>query len=355
MFQLESNYLRHSVRAWLGRPSSRHPLLAYVYLTYRCNLRCSYCDDGTGVSYPDRPRGRELSTDDALRLLAIVRHETDGIIFTGGEPLMRPDLEPILRGVRALGYRTVALLTNGYALDERWDVLDHVGMLMVSLDTLDTAQGDGLYRRGPGVSARILRNIDRAILEQRRRDFTLYFNVCITPDNIAALHPVIDFAVARRVGLVPIPVLQGQQPPAALRRSEAYRSLIDRLIALKRSGFPVLGTLAYLRRIRDFSPYRCQPALLVRIKPDGHLLYPCNKLNLEGGNLLELGSYDAALAVARARHGAVVSCERSCPEGCYMDFSLCIQHPTLALEESYYRAKSWLVHEVLHRPLGASR
>jgi hypothetical protein len=76
-------------------------------------------------------------------------------------------------------------------------------------------------------------------------------------------------------------------------------------------------------------------------------LYPCNKINLEGGSLLELGDYDAVVRAAQARHGTMLSCDQSCAEGCYMDFSLCIQHPTLLLEESYYRLKSLLRHEII--------
>jgi MoaA/NifB/PqqE/SkfB family radical SAM enzyme len=348
MLRLEANFLDHALRAAIGRPTPRRPLLAYIYVTYRCNLRCCYCDDGTGVAYPERPPVRELDTDEMLRLLTIIRRETDGVVFTGGEPLMRLDLEAVLDGARRMGFRTIALLTNGFTLHERPGLLDRVSILTISLDTLDPGRGRELYR-ARGVTERVVENVEHVIGQQRTRGFALYLSLTITPRNLSDAHTVIDFAVARRVGIMPTPALVGRSLPAALHRSAEYQALIVRLMRLKRGGYPVLGTMAYLRRLRDLAPFRCLPTLLARIRPDGRLLYPCNKINLEGGDLLALGDYNAAGDEARARHGERLTCDASCAEGCYMDFSLVVQRPSLLLEEAFYRCKSFVVHDLLGR------
>jgi MoaA/NifB/PqqE/SkfB family radical SAM enzyme len=345
MLQLETNFLRHALRATINRPTPRHPLLAYIYLTYRCNLRCRYCDDGTGVAYPDRSPVRELDTDGMLRLLAIVRRETDGVVFTGGEPLMRPDLEVILDTARRLGFRTIALVTNGFALHERPGLLDLVPFLTISLDTLDPRCGVDLYGAS-GVTERVVENIEWAIAKRRAHGHVLFLSLTITSRNLRDAHDVIDFAVARRIGIMPTPALVGRRLPPELVRSAEYRALVERLMQLKRGGFPVLGTMAYLRHIRDLTPFRCLPTLLARIRPDGRMLYPCNKINLEGGNLLALDDYDAAVDEARVRHGERLTCDESCAEGCYMDFSLAVQRPMVLLEEAYDRTKSFVVQSL---------
>jgi len=40
------NFVYHVLRNLGGRPSARWPLGAYLYVTYRCNLACRYCNDG---------------------------------------------------------------------------------------------------------------------------------------------------------------------------------------------------------------------------------------------------------------------------------------------------------------------
>jgi MoaA/NifB/PqqE/SkfB family radical SAM enzyme len=339
MLKAETNFARHALYSRLGIRSTKHPLLAYVYLTYRCNLHCSYCDDGTGVAYPDRPAVHELSTEDLLKVLGIIRRETDGVIFTGGEPLVRGDLEAVLRGARRMGYREVAVLTNGYALHRHLGILDHLKVLMVSLDTLNPEIGDPIYRKGVGVTSQVLENIELVRRLQRKKGFQLYLAVCVTSETLPGVGRVIDYAVERGLGFTVMPALRGLHPPPELVESPEYARVFDRTVRLKEHGFPVLGTLGYLRAMRDSASFECLPTLLVRVKPNGSLLYPCNKRNLEGGNLLELGDYNAAVEESRRRHGDPWGCPQSCHEGCYMDFSMCVQSPSLILEESYLRLK----------------
>ena len=344
MPKLETNFLRHSLEASVGVRSLKHPLLVYLYLTYRCNLACSYCDDGTGTAYPQRKRGGEMSTAEVVRLLRLLRRETDGLVITGGEPTVRRDLEEVLAGAKALGYRLVTLLTNGKTLDTRLGVLRNTDILMISLDTVDEERADAIFNSGPGVTRRILGNIELALSLRHRMGYRLFFSVCVTPETVGDVQAVIDFAIARKTGFIVLPALYKGRASPGLKGCSEYLALIDRVIAMKRGGFPVLGSMAYYRCIRDFTSFDCQPLLLARVKPDGTLLYPCNNINLEGGNLLELGSFDAAVQEALRRHGGVpAGCGARCHEGCYMDFSSCVQQPLLSFEEAYYRGKSWIM------------
>lgn len=335
---LERNFVHHAVACLRGRYRPYRPLCAYVYLTFRCNLACVYCNDGTGTKYPDAEDRGELDAAGWQRVLEVLRRETDVLIVTGGEPTMRSDLPEILAGARRLGFRTISVLTNAVTVDRHPEVTEHATMIMVSLDTMDHARGDHLMGAPEGTHERILRNVDRLIEERRRRGFRLYFNVCITPDNVADVHDVIDFALERRVGFTPLPEVVGVHPREGLRDNDAYRGLVDRIVALKRAGADILGTLGYLGGIRDFDHYDCLPTLLARVWPDGSLMYPCQKLHKVGGNLHELGDYDAAVDEGIRRHGDLPRCaDARCHVGCYMDFSMAVQRPSLLLREAWCR------------------
>src|SRR5262245_47031861 len=77
------------------------PLWLLLELTYRCPLHCAYCSNPTDFART----GPELGTDDWLRVLREAR--ALGAVqlgLSGGEPLLRDDLEPIVEEAHALGY-----------------------------------------------------------------------------------------------------------------------------------------------------------------------------------------------------------------------------------------------------------
>lgn len=121
-----------------------------VSLTDRCNLRCTYCMPAEGLPWLAR---EELLTnaetvrliDIGVRLLGI-----RAVRLTGGEPLLRPDLEALVAAVAALRPRpAIALTTNGIGLAARAAGLAAAGLdrINVSLDTLDPSTFKRLSRR----------------------------------------------------------------------------------------------------------------------------------------------------------------------------------------------------------------
>ena len=89
-----ANYVRNLGMIWTGREPIR-PLLFSYYVTHRCDLGCRYCCDGDGKRFKEDPVP-ELDTADVRRLLSILRQGGDTLDITGGEPLVRDDLEEIL-------------------------------------------------------------------------------------------------------------------------------------------------------------------------------------------------------------------------------------------------------------------
>ena len=110
-----------------------------VSLTDRCNLRCAYCMPPEGLDWLPAP---EVLTGDEISRLIRIGVTMLGIRevrFTGGEPLLRRDLDSIIARTAALAPRPeISLTTNGIGLARRAPALRAAGLdrINVSLDTL---------------------------------------------------------------------------------------------------------------------------------------------------------------------------------------------------------------------------
>lgn len=120
-----------------------------VSVTDRCNLRCTYCMPAEGLDWI--PGDDLLSADELVRLIRLAVSEgVREVRFTGGEPLVRPDLESIIAGVTRLPEApSLSLTTNGIGLANRAGELRAAGLgrINVSLDTLDRDRFKSLTRR----------------------------------------------------------------------------------------------------------------------------------------------------------------------------------------------------------------
>jgi GTP 3',8-cyclase len=121
-----------------------------VSLTDKCNLRCTYCMPAEGL---DWLAGPDLLTDaEIVRLIdiGVTRLGIREVRFTGGEPLIRRGLLPIVAATSALRPRpTISLTTNGIGLARLAQPLVDAGLdrVNVSLDTLDRARFAEITRR----------------------------------------------------------------------------------------------------------------------------------------------------------------------------------------------------------------
>ncbi len=121
-----------------------------VSVTEKCSLRCTYCMPEEGL--PAIPRQALLTPAEIGRLVGIAARDLGihEVRFTGGEPLMRPDLAEILAATRAAAPGLpMALTTNGIGLDKRLPALIAAGLTRVniSLDTVDREHFARLTRR----------------------------------------------------------------------------------------------------------------------------------------------------------------------------------------------------------------
>ncbi|KIQ64558.1 molybdenum cofactor biosynthesis protein MoeA [Kitasatospora griseola] len=121
-----------------------------VSLTDRCNLRCTYCMPEEGLNWLGRD---DLLTDEEIvRLVGLAVRDLGvrEVRFTGGEPLLRPGLVPIIAACAALDPRPeISLTTNGIGLARVATSLRDAGVdrVNVSIDTLNPDTFARLTRR----------------------------------------------------------------------------------------------------------------------------------------------------------------------------------------------------------------
>jgi radical SAM protein with 4Fe4S-binding SPASM domain len=93
---------------------SQYPVLSEVAITYRCNLKCTFCYAGCSCMKNPTHSSEEMSTAEIKEVLWKLFHQAKvpSVSFTGGEPTLIPELPDLVRYAKDLGMR-VNLITNG--------------------------------------------------------------------------------------------------------------------------------------------------------------------------------------------------------------------------------------------------
>ncbi len=111
---------------------SGHPVLAHLIPIRRCNLSCAYCNEYDDFSRP-------VPTAEVCRRVHLLADMGTSIItISGGEPLLHPELEQIIRHIRRRGM-IAGMITNGYLLTQaRIESLNDAGLehLQISIDNV---------------------------------------------------------------------------------------------------------------------------------------------------------------------------------------------------------------------------
>jgi MoaA/NifB/PqqE/SkfB family radical SAM enzyme len=89
--------------------STKHPVLVHIIPIRRCNLDCGYCNEYDDVSRP------VALAEMKARLDILAEMGTSVITISGGEPLLHPDLEEVIRHIRRRGI-IAGMITNGFLL-----------------------------------------------------------------------------------------------------------------------------------------------------------------------------------------------------------------------------------------------
>ncbi|MFO7967724.1 MAG: DUF3463 domain-containing protein [Archaeoglobaceae archaeon] len=299
--------LKSYIKNRTSRPS---PVILAHMVTYRCNMRCNYCNYWQWNS-------EEMSTEEIAGML---KEAADlGIAVysaTGGEPLLRRGIEEILRLSKDNGFYTM-VVTNGLLLKgKRFDA----DLVTVSLDTLHR---DEFYRI-TGVDA--LQDVLDAI-EWASDQYRVTINTVLHEGNLGELEELAGFAESMGAGITFEPVSSYFEGCPELDHQELSRTA-QRLLELKKEYKCILNSKAYLNLLSRRGTFNCLSHLLLRLDPDGSVIAPCYEVegitagNLRQQNLQELLSsekYDQGCALAQ-------DCR-----GCYL---LCYAEPSMIFSDS---------------------
>ncbi len=286
-----TDYVAYGAKLGVGmlgsRVLSRHrPLLVNIEPTHRCNLDCVYCDKVD-------PKSPQMETSAALRMLdELAELGTLSVCFDGGEPLVHPGIEQLVRRAKTHGMR-VSMSSNGMLLKRKPRVLDCVDVLKISIDgpadVHDAGRGRGSFEKSiAGARFALAAGCKVAI------------RMTLAAHNVGYFEDVIRYAKELGIQALFQPaignIMNGSDAPEAHSAEVAsYRAAIDELMRLKRAGEPIGNEsvcLEHLRHWPDPTPVdTCSGGRVeVAIGPEGNM-YPCGRTgrNLPAPNVFELG------------------------------------------------------------------
>jgi MoaA/NifB/PqqE/SkfB family radical SAM enzyme len=175
--------------------STEHPLLAHIIPIRRCNLACEYCNEYDDFSKPV-PTETMFKRVDKLGEL-----RTSVVTISGGEPLLHPELDDIIRRIRKNGM-VAGLITNGYLLvAERIQRLNRAGLewLQISIDNVTPDD----------VSKKSLKVLDKKLqLLAEHADFHVNINsvvgggVCNPQDALTIGKRALELGFSSTIGII---------------------------------------------------------------------------------------------------------------------------------------------------------
>lgn len=289
-FQTIANGLaRYFVAQALGRPLISS---ATFLITLRCNSGCRYCD------FPRNKITNELSTEEAISLIrALHKRGLFRLGLSGGEPLLRDDIEKLAAEVRNLGILS-SLTTNGYLLEAK----AAAGMLFdFVLCGIDGDEKIHDAYRGPGRFKAAVSGLMKLRSLGHKRLGT------ITPvhrENAASLEEVLRIAefVGARAFFQPVQLRDGWVGPPfdGYCSPEELRDIFEKIRSWKKHGRPVGNSYGHIELVCSGDTRamgaRCDAGkYFFTILPDGSVI-PCCLWPFRGNRRLEPGSIDEVLA-----------------------------------------------------------
>ncbi len=245
-----------------------YPTLVTIEVTKRCNARCDFCDYWK--------TGSEMVLDDYAPVVQKLRPQV--IVLSGGEPLLRHDLERIVRGIRVVTRTAfLCIVTHAGMLSvKRGLALKGAGLdqINISLDYLDERHDEA--RGIPGLARKIMTN--GPLLAEAGVQTAL--NTVIKRDNLDQLASIVNWADSHgmRVSFSAYADVKVGNPKSNVTSEQMpeLRRIIDELIRMKAAGSPVTSSSWYLRRVPEFFerggiPDCTSGRRAIHVTPSGHV------------------------------------------------------------------------------------
>jgi len=253
---------------YLGTPV---PVAMTIALTYRCNLRCRYCQIWKEAG-AEMSTGQVISAMDELSDAGMAR-----LGFTGGEPLLREDIGTLVTHAKDRGLFT-SIFTNGALVDGHLETLSKLDVVLMSLDgpreVHDAMRGEGAWDKAM-----------HALSVLSDAGVKVWTNTVVTNRNVDVVDWVLDTAERHGAHAAFQPIFEhsysvsGDRVAGYRAEKTQYSALIDHLLDRKREGAPLLNSPLFLHYVKNpiwrENPRKCMAARVYgAVAPDGKVA-PC--------------------------------------------------------------------------------
>lgn len=307
-------------------------LLVTWHMTHRCNLNCFFCEH-CGIAHNEHWKNEgELSTAEAMRLLDMLSRQFPILYITGGEPFLRDDAVTLFDKIKKLSFKRVAVNTNLSMFERILQSIDAIDELIVSIDSIDPCRFDEI-RGVKGMGKKILENFEKALVLQESKKIRLAVNCVVTPTTIEDARGVMRFCINHGIRVAMNAQNDKHGPVKGLLKNADFHKFIGELLDAKKKTGLVIGTRRYFERMFDFQLYDCYPFLTPRINAKGDLAWPCDNLEQWVPRIVDVENWKEAVKLAKKMYGPIPDCKCACQFQCYIEPSLMIKRPWVALGE----------------------
>jgi molybdenum cofactor biosynthesis enzyme MoaA len=277
------------------------PINVHLIPVRRCNLSCSYCNEYDDVSTP-------VPTAEIVRRVDRLASLGTGIVtLSGGEPLLHPELDAIIRRIRACGM-IATLITNGYLLSRnRIEQLNRAGLdhLQISIDNV--APDD--------VSKKSLR-----LLDQKLRWLAEWAQFDVTINSVVGAgirNPEDALAIAQRARALGLSITVGiihDHHGQLLPLDSRQREILEAIVTLGRSTFDFASYNRFQKNLANgqANDWRCRAGARYLYVCEEGLVHWCSQQRGHPGVPLERYGGDD---LEREYH-SVKGCAPFCTVGC---------------------------------------
>lgn len=267
-------------------------------VTEACNLRCRHCHATSSVAGPD-----ELTTDEGYALLRQIASmkRFRMLAYSGGEPLVRPDIDDLLARSKKLGLVNV-IATNGTLIDRaRARELKKLGVkgIAVSFDSTDRAIHNHIRQ-----NATAFERAQRGIEACRAAGMVIQINYTAMQENLSTLPDVIRFCHEIHADIMLcyqlVPMGRGTGIMDSVLSPEDSHDLVNTVRKLQKNSMTIVEPVAAPQywphllgrdnadpkpRVKWTAFHGCAAGWgLIYIKPDGEV-WPCPFVPVSGGNV----------------------------------------------------------------------
>jgi MoaA/NifB/PqqE/SkfB family radical SAM enzyme len=237
-------------------PGEFHPITAYLFLEYKCNLDCWYC-----WAFDNRVKG--MTEDVARRSIDWLHdHGCRVLALMGGEPLLRPQFAHKVVYYAAKKGFWIYIGTNGRLL--RPDVADRLGDAGVAVFNFALDSWD-LKPSLPKAFVPAKQNLDHVLRKQYVHSYMVFFNINICRNNLEDVRQLTDYAHDHRVAtdyhINETPMLEQDEHFKHLEENPTYirpqdwrdvDSLLDWLIEKNKAGYQMVNSVQRLQETKAF-------------------------------------------------------------------------------------------------------